>query len=297
MKINVIYKTTDAPYGGGNQFLKALKKYFTSTGIYAQESEADVFLFNSHHELEEVVRLKNKYPNKKFVHRIDGPMRLYNSMSDSRDDLVYRANSSIADGTVYQSDWSKKANISLGMTSSGKSAVIHNAVDDSVFFYRKDAKKSKKPRIISASFSPNIKKGFPIYSFLDNNLDFSKYEMVFAGNSPVSFKNIKNVGCLDSSSLSIEMNNSHIYLTASENDPCSNSVLEAISCGLPCVAANSGGHPELVKDYGELFDSTDQVINCIEKVIKNREEYTERIKVTSITEVGNAYIKFFRSLL
>lgn len=295
MKIGVVYNTTDAPHGGGNQFIKALKSYFSSQGLLSSEESADVILFNSHHNIDRVARIKSNFPEKKFVHRVDGPMRLYNNLSDTRDFTVYRANSQIADGTVFQSRWSKKANLSLGMDNCLKNVIIHNAVDNKIF-YRQKVEKSEKARIICASFSPNPKKGFPVYAHLDRNLDFSRYEMVFAGNSPVKFDNIKNLGCLNSSELALEMNKSHIYLTASENDPCSNSLLEGLACGLPVVARNSGGHPELMSDFGKLFNKAEDVKDCIDHVSANIEHYTSKIQTTQMDKVGAAYVEFFRSL-
>ncbi len=296
MKVNVVYNTTDAPHGGGNQFIKALKKYFSVLGVLASEEQSDIILFNSHHNVQRVAELKSRYPNKKFVHRVDGPMRLYNTLDDTRDYVVYSANSSLADGTVFQSEWSKNANTSLGMVEPKKYSVINNAVDESIFFPDHSVNKGPKTRIISASFSPNPKKGFSIYSFLDKNLDFDKFEMVFAGNSPIVFENIKNLGCLDSRALAAEMNKSHIYLTASQNDPCSNSLLEALSCNLPCVARNSGGHPELIREFGELFDDTDNIIEIIKKLATNKEAYCKNISIKSIDDVGELYMNFFRSL-
>lgn len=296
MKVNIAYKTTDAPYGGGNQFLKALKKSFINLGVYSEEDSADIFLFNSHQNVEKIEKLKKKYSSKKFVHRIDGPIRLYNKMSDNRDDIVYHMNQNIADATVFQSVWSKNANIQMGMKSSKASAVIHNAVDQSIF-YDMNIKKNTKKRLIAASFSPNIKKGFRFYEFLDKNLDFEKFEFVFAGNSPISFKNITNLGCLSSDKLAYEMNMSDLYVTCSENDPCSNSVLEALSCGLPIVALNSGGHPELIQQAGEYFDEAPKLIPAIEKVINHHDLYSKKIKTATINEITKSYLDFFKEVL
>ena len=297
MKVNVVYNTTDAPHGGGNQFLKALKSYFASQGALAPEEEADVILFNSHHNISRVIELKNRFANKKFIHRVDGPMRLYNDMSDVRDHIVYQANDAIADGTVFQSNWSFHSNVRLGMKQPAKHAVIRNAVDHLVFNEDKEVEKNQKLRMIAASFSPNVKKGFRVYDFLDKNLDFKKYDMVFAGNSPIQFKNIKNLGCLTSQQLAKEMNKSHLYITASENDPCSNSLLEAMACNLPAVVRKSGGHEEILRQAGSFFEDDDDVIKSIEEVASNIESFKEKIVVTTIDQIGDEYLSFFRKVL
>ena len=65
MKVFVIYEATDEPTGGGNQFLKMLKKEFEQRGaLRSTPEEADIFLFNSHHFLDKVYSYKKSFPNK-----------------------------------------------------------------------------------------------------------------------------------------------------------------------------------------------------------------------------------------
>lgn len=295
MKVNILYETSNAPHGGGNQFLKALKKEFLRLGVYTHSDDADIFLFNSHHNLENVKKLKRAFPNKKFIHRIDGPMRLYNSMTDTRDSVVYQANNLMANGTIFQSKWSQISNIELGLKTIGPVEVIHNAVDSEIFYKRCQASPftNEKARIISASFSPNIRKGFNVYKFLDENLDFKEFEYVFAGNSDVKFKNIKMLGCLTSDKLANEMRSSDIYITASENDPCSNSLLESMACGLKVLALRSGGHPELINNDGNTFTNQDELL----KKLKDYNSLPNSRQETTMEEVAMLYLEFFKSVL
>ena len=295
MKVNILYNTTNSPHGGGNQFLRALKKQLTKLGMYSDASNVDIFLFNSHHNLDMVMSLRTKYPDKKFVHRIDGPMRLYNNMSDARDYTVYQANSSIADGTVFQSRWSFNANQRLGFFTHKPTAVIHNSVDSSTFNpgVPTTISSPNKRRLISCSFSPNMKKGYETYRFLDESLDFEKFEYIFAGNSPVKFKNIVDVGCLDSVTLATALRKSDIFVTASESDPCSNSLLEAIACELKVLALNDGGHPEIVKDEACLFDSTDELL----AMILDFDKLKNPAKMPTIEEVTSSYLGFFEEVM
>jgi len=295
MKVNILYKTSDAPFGGGNQFLRALKKEFLRLGVYSDLPNADVFLFNSHHDLSKVNQIKQRFPDKEFIHRVDGPMRLYNNMSDNRDLIVYQANNNLATATVFQSQWSRTANIKLGLSPTEPTAVIHNAVDSEIFYSNSYymPEPNKKARIISATFSSNIRKGFEAYKFLDDNLDFTKFEYVFAGNSNVEFKNIKRLGCLTSEKLANEMRASDIYITASENDPCSNSLLEAMACGLRVLALKSGGHPELINNDGNTFANQDELL----KKLKDYNSLPNSRQETTMKEVAELYLKFFEKVL
>ena len=51
----------------------------------------------------------------------------------------------------------------------------------------------------------------------------------------------------------------------SENDPCSNSVVEAILSGVPVCYHPVGGNVELVRECGEPLDNVDILINNLEK--------------------------------
>ena len=296
MKIHILHKFQDGPWGGGNQFLKVLMNQFKKKNVYTDDiSEADVILFNSHQHTDRLVEIKNKYPNKTYVHRIDGPMKLYNNMDDKRDSIVYRINS-LADANIFQSEWSHKANLKMGFVSKVDTTIITNASDSNIFNKQKVEKNNDKFRLIATSWSPNVKKGFKYYDFLDKNLDFEKYEFYFVGNSPFLFKNIKTLGICSSYDLMKEMKSSDAYITASECDPCSNSLIEALSCGIPVIALNSGGHPELVKNGGYLFQDTNDLIETIEMVFKNMEICKQNIEVKSMEEVGSEYINFIKEV-
>jgi len=297
MKIYIIFELLDQPTGGGNQFLKMLKKQFLSLGVLTSDkSEADIFLFNSHHFLDKVSALKKSYTKAKFVHRIDGPMRLYNDLSDARDQQVYFANEIFADATIYQSKWSKVKNLEMGLEPKALSCVIQNCADDSIFFPSTESnRKNKKIRLFSSSWSFHEKKGFAFYNFLDKNLNFDKYEYFFAGRSPIPFENIKNLGPLDSKQLACELRSSDIFITASQNDPCSNSLIEASSCNLKCMALDSGGHPEIVQDNNLLFKNE---LDFLDKLnIITSKKISSQNKVSSPQQVANKYIDFFKEVL
>jgi glycosyltransferase involved in cell wall biosynthesis len=88
-----------------------------------------------------------------------------------------------------------------------------------------------------------------------------------------------------------------IFITASENDPCSNSLIEAMHCGLPAVALNSGGHPEIIKKGGELFNKKEEIIPALNKIISNYSYYQEKIELPGILEVAKSYKDFSHKVL
>ncbi len=295
LKIHIAFYTIDGAAGGGNQFLKSLKKYLQSIQAYEEDTQlADVILFNSHQHVGQIAKTKLKYPEKLFVHRIDGPMKLYNRLTDKRDNIVYLANKYLAEATVFQSAWSQQKNHSFGLSKNLFETVISNAPDQSIF--NSDGKVNfsaeRKIRLITTSWSKNWNKGFESYQWLEQHLDFEKYEMVFIGRSPVEFKNIKHLPVLTSEEVAKKLKENDIFIFASPIEACSNSLLEALHCGLPAIAAAGSSNPEVVGKGGEIFTSSDEIPQLLEKIVKNYTTYQANINNPSIEDVGKQYYDF-----
>ena len=292
MKIHIIFDITDGPRGGGNQFLKALISGLTRRGCYTDNADdAQIYLYNSYQFIDDVCALKKKYPGKTFIHRIDGPIRLYNSLSDRRDHVTNDANRLIADATIFQSEWSRRENYCLGLCPSPFEATIPNAVDPDIFSREGKAEFSAtgKIKLIAVSWSNNPKKGFDTYCWLDDNLDFERYAMTFIGNTPVSFKNIHTLAPLNSRQVAEELKNHDIFITAAQKDPCSNALIEALSCGLPVIALRDGGHPEIVNNAGLLFETPDELPALLERISRDYVTFQKSISVKSLNEIIDQY--------
>ena len=211
--------------------------------------------------------------------------------------VIYALNKLFADANIFQSKWSRKKNYEEGMKKSNREAIIMNAPNPHLFNNKNKSRfNAKKIKIIATAWAPIESKGFDIYQYLDENLDFSKYEMIFVGESPIKFKNIKWIKPVPSKKLAEILKQQDIYLTASKNDPCSNSLIEALSCGLPAIVRNDGGHPELVKKGGVLFEGEKDIFAKIEKVSQNYIYYTSKIPKYSINEVGESYYAFIKKI-
>lgn len=299
VKINIVYKITDNPTGGGNQFLRNLKKWLVEHEYYAEAKEADVILFNSHQFINEVLELKKQYPDKLFIHRVAGPIKLLTYRGDKRDNIVHVANRYLGDATVFQSYYSMNENIKLKMPRNKFEKIIGNAADANVFnaVNKQSFGTSEKVRLVATSWSNNMNKGFHIYEYLDRNLDFNKYEMVFIGNSPVQFQNIRIIAPLNSQCLADELRQQDIYIAACKNEACSNALIEALSCGLPAVCLNSGSNPELLKQGGRLFDKSDDLCDEIDKVAEHYDEYRDKIELSTMDDVALKYVKLSQELV
>lgn len=303
MRIHIYYGFMKGPWGGGNQFLKVLRNYLISQDLYEEDpSKATVILFNSYPFREEwrFKRLFKLKQEKKIIHRVDGPISIVRGNGKQRiyDEIIYRINKLVADGTIFQSRWSMERNKQIGMESNKYEAIILNATDLAVFSSKKKFSLGKKVKLMCSSWSRNWKKGFEIYKYLEEHLDFSKYEMSFVGNSPIEFRKIKHTKPVPQKSLAKKLKKHDIFISASIDDPCSNSLIEAISVGLPVIALNSGGNPEILKrtNSGILFNGKEDVIGQIENLVENYLKIVERIRPLNIDEIGKKYVQFIENV-
>lgn len=300
MKIHILYNFHQGPYGGGNQFLKALKKEFEKQSVYEDNTgKSDCILFSSYPFRNEILfnivyKIKKKFPHKVIIYRLDGPISLVRGKDRDIDRIISQFNDLFVDGIIFQSNWCRKQNKKHFGISSDYETVIHNAANNEIFNRtgRKVFNIEEKIRLITTSWSSNWRKGFEIYKYLDNELDSNRCSMILVGRSPIEFKNIKWIKPVTSKELAEILKKHDIFVTASQRDPCSNSLIEALSCGLPAVVLNDGGHPELLKEGGELFNGKADVIEKIEKVAKDYHYYQFKIPEFSIEKVAHDYYEF-----
>ena len=167
-----------------------------------------------------------------------------------------------------------------------------------IFFIKKIIyiKTSKKTNLIASSWSNNPNKGFDILIYLDNNLDYSKYNMTYVGSSGAEFKNIISLPPLDSNNLAQVLRKNDIYIIASKSESCSNSMLEALNCGLPVVARDKSSNPEILKGRGELF-KFDDIIEKIDLISDNIKNYEDKIFTVDIKEIADEYNAFFEEII
>ena len=297
--IHILFPFQEGPWGGGNQFLKALRDYFILKGVYSDKPDkAEAILFNSHHLLEDAARLLKRMPDKIMIHRVDGPLVMVRGTGINIDKLIFKFNDIISDGTIFQSRWSQLESIKMGMKNPKKCAIIINSPRPDIF-YRKEIKEKlegRKIKLLATSWSANYRKGFDVYSYLDKHLDLSRYEMTFIGNSPVKFYNIRHISALESKILADAIRKNDIFITASINDPCSNSLIEAIHCGLPAVVRDSGGHPEILGKGGTTFTGTDDVCDAIDRVASNYSHYVMNMSLPLLEEIGEHYYMFIKQV-
>ena len=127
-------------------------------------------------------------------------------------------------------------------------------------------------------------------------MNFNKYSVSFVGNTPVKFKNIKIYKPLDSKKLAKLMLKHQVYISASKNDPCSNSLIEALELKLPSIVLKSGGHTELLNKRGLYFINQKDLLYKINLIFKNYNIFLKRFKKND-TDIVNKYSDYFEFIL
>lgn len=293
--ISFFHDFVPPPTGGGHQFLRALWREFARRGIRLENNTISkttrVCLFNSYNfNFRRLRQLRRTCC--RMIHRVDGPLSIYRGIDDGTDRKIFKLNQELADVTILQSQFSLMKHLELGFEFV-RPEVIPNAADPEIFHSRghQPFNANRKIRLISVSWSDNPNKGAPVYQWLDDHLDWTRYEYTFVGRSPVSFQNIRKLSPVTSEMLAKELRQSDIFITASRNDPCSNSLIEALSCGLPALYFNSGGHPEIVGQAGLSFESVENIPALLDRMILEYESRQACIKLPRIAETADRYLE------
>jgi glycosyltransferase involved in cell wall biosynthesis len=293
--VSFFFNFHPSPYGGGNQFLKGLWREFTIRGFKLENNRISpttkACLFNSHNFHHERLR-KFNIPECFFVHRVDGPLSVYRGSEDRIDHNIWKLNIDFANATIFQSNYSIKKHAELGMQFVNPH-VIHNAPDPAIFHSigRIPFDSGRKIRLVSVSWSNNPNKGGKIYKWLEENLNWDRFEYTHIGRTCVPLERAKVIKPIPSKKLAEILRQQDIYIIASKYEPCSNSLIEALSCGLPIIYLNSGSHPEIVGKAGMGFLNASEIPDLLDQLVDEYEDYQKSISAPLLTDIADRYLK------
>jgi len=300
INLSIIKNIQPPPYGGGNQFIialaKELKKHDINVFFNKFYNFIDVFLFDSFWltKLQLKKLLNEKKKNKKIIHRVGGLTQLYrqkeNDLDIKNDENVLQLNKALADTTIFQSYFVKNEFRKYGYNLTNPTVIV-NGSDSKIFYPKIKKNNNKKIQLITTSWSDNPNKGKTALDWLDKNLNFKKYSFVFVGRIKSKFKNIEIIPPQDSWSLANYLRSSDIYFAASKNEACSNSLIEALSCGLPVIYLKSGSNAELVRKAGLGFYENCEIPSILTKISENYSQYQKNIVVKKIEDIAKEYVK------
>ncbi len=299
------------PWGGGNQFMLALKGECERRGvevsINGEGAPATAHLIQSVWFDADKVRTAAAVNNARVVHRVDGPLSVIRRTKDALDldRQCYAINRELAVATVVQSWNMLEATWSLGFAPV-RPVIVTNACDPATFYPCSNAdlhdndpldpepwQQREDPRvhIVATSWSDNPGKGAAVYEWLDRNADHDRYKFTFIGRVAADLPNWHMIDAQPSEPLADLLRQQDIYLTASRDDPCSNALIEALACGLPSLYFDSGGHRELARFGGLPFAHPFEIPRLLECVRAHYRQYQRLISVPTISDVTDVYLR------
>jgi glycosyltransferase involved in cell wall biosynthesis len=284
------------PYGGANQFLLALEKAFARRGITVLRNDWRVapsaHIFNAMwFDHSKVSELRAAQPRAIFIHRVDGPISRYRGTApEESDDTVFALNRHM-DFTAFQSIYSLTQSIEMGYDPA-RPLVVRNSVDADIFNSsgRVPYDGKRRLRLVSTSWSGNVRKGRDTYTWLDGHLDFAKVEYRFVGRCEADLRNIRLVPPVPSAEVAAHLGWADAFIGASAHEPASNSVSEALACGLPVIYLDSGGTREIVGMGGCGYKDREEIPSLIERIGAHHEAYMRSITVPTMDEIVDGYL-------
>jgi len=236
------------------------------------------------------MRFAARHPAR-VVQRVDGPILLARGKDRELDDLTYQLNRRYAAATIIQSAWTFQRVLEMGYRPVNP-VIINNASDPDIFHTsgRLPYDGRRKLRLISTSWSDNPRKGGPLYRWLEDHLDWDRFDYTFVGRASEPFRRIHQIDPVPSQELADLLRQHDIYVFASRNESCSNALIEALSCGLPALYVREGGNPELVSYGGLPFDGEADLLNQLDALAADLHLYQRLVTPPRLDEVVDQYL-------
>lgn len=292
--IAVFHTFVPPPYGGGNQFLRALWDEWQRRGWRLENNTVSpatrACVFNAFNF--DLVRLRRfRRAGCRMVHRVDGPVSVYRGSDDAIDRRIAEMNAELADVTVFQSEYSRRRHEQMGLAFTNPH-VIRNAADPRLF-HPPAAPRPRRERIslITTSWSDNPNKGAAVFKWLEEHLDWRRFDLTFVGRSAVRFERIRTLPPVPSRELADLLRAHDVFISASQHESCSNALIEALSCGLPALYIESGANREIVGDAGLAFTAPQELPALLERMAGELDTFRARIQAPSIAAVADAYLE------
>ena len=202
----------------------------------------------------------------------------------------------------------------------GRMEVIQNPIDTKYFKKSKNIKiikqkynipDNKKILLYSSLLLNDRRKGFKIIEKIINKKELDQYLFIFLGINKYLHKGNypNNIKFIDETFSKKEIINiysiSDVLLFPSIIDNLPNTILEAMSCGLPCVAFDCFGMKEIIKHkkngYLAKPYSVEDFKNGINYVLSNPHKFSfNRNKVVrnySYNVIKKKYVNFYRKII
>jgi len=312
--------------GGPSTFMSNFREYLIGTGYPFIENKGDfrkasgIFFPISFDERILGFFKKNNLP---VIQRLDGvyyPSKhgikyLYLNHEIKKDYLKY------SDFIIFQSKYSRKECFTmLGEVGENKYRIIYNGTDKEVFYPGDREFDKNKIVFTTTGLFRNRDMIEPVVTALD--VIAEKYNVELRIIGPIISKDVKEYvkrpyikcfGGMDKREISIHLHQTDILIHCQLNPACPNSVIEAVSCGVPVVGFDTGAMKEILYFCPELLAYVsddvfkkykdfkyekllDKIILCLENYNFFKKKFMDNSYLYDFNETYEEYIKIFKMI-
>ncbi len=314
--------------GGPQLFMKKLKKTFKSNRLaktsYFFDPTVDINIFaNKGHQ---------GLIQKPYFFRADG-VTFDTELSEEE---IFRRNEPLkkgaenAAGIIYQSEYCQKMYQKILHVKNKKDKIIYNGTNLDIFTSIGENRRNEfgiheedLVFLTSANWRAHkrLKDTIAVYRIFRESHKEHNCKLIIIGDHDEYYKDndIISIGKQPHAQIPAISRTANIFLFLSWLDPCPNSVVEAMACGLPVVCTNQGGTGELVrfanggivaeadkefeyrpvKLYAPPSPNYEPIIEAMKTISNNLEYYSNLIdkKKISIDYIAKQYIGFINKSL
>lgn len=131
--------------------------------------------------------------------------------------------------------------------------------------------------------------------WLNNNLDWSRFECTLIGPSSSSLKNIRTVAWSSEDAFAALLRQHHLLIQLHNHDRGPYPLLAALSSGLPVLYHQDDRSAQACVGFAGLpFQEMDDLSTRLDRLIEYHQQFSQVIVVRRLEEVSNAYATFFR---
>lgn len=304
------------PFGGGNQFARALKDYLERQDISVisnlNQPDIDLILVTSvkpwargaAFDVVTALQYMKKHPATKIVLRVNECDERKGNRLPLLNNLL-RASLPQVNHTVFVSKWLQKLLTGKHPTLQSPSSVIQSGADPAIFNTSgKAVWNGQRPlKIVTHHWSNSWYKGWDVYQALDDFLgtpEGQPYQFTFIGNPwpKASLKHTRVIPAASGPELATLLKQNHLYLSASQNEPAGMHYIEALQCGLPVLWRKSGSLPEYCQPYGIGFSGPQDFVAALSQMKNEYQKWqtTARQHSYTATDMCQAYLKLLQGL-